>query len=307
MGHRSLLFIAFLCASAFLTGCPRLSPQQEHFQQAFKAYQKGDFPRALLYLKPLVEAGHPAGQLLLAKMYANGQGVPEDHGKAELLRNLAAYQIYSKGNLKPGEIRPANATLKSVSDRLDYYVGAQEGHEGKAPDLAGILDSLKSINPGEEQPVSGDPGTAMPNIEIDIPREVAEKAGASPDMPVSVAERQVSSVPGNRPNTRTVPQSGDSRRSEQITLGIVRQAAEQGDPQAMMLLSAAYVEGFYGVRPNATLARQWREKAQSAHGADAASSEEDALDKIPHRQLWTMIGVGLLFVLTGVSLWWRSR
>src|ERR1700688_4350054 len=95
----------------FLAACEKLPPQQEHFERGYKAYESGDFENALLYLKPLVEQGHPAAELLMAKMYSRGDGVPQDVGKAELLRNLAAFQIYKKKDLAPGVVRPDNETL----------------------------------------------------------------------------------------------------------------------------------------------------------------------------------------------------
>src|ERR1019366_2831205 len=98
-----------------MVSCSKLSPIQEHFDRGYKAYEKGDFVSAVLYLKPLVEAGNPAAQLLMAKMYANGDGVPEDMSKAELLRNLAAFQIYKNDNYAPGVVRPANATLAEIA------------------------------------------------------------------------------------------------------------------------------------------------------------------------------------------------
>ena len=44
------------------SACAKLPPEQEHFAKGYSAYNNGDFTTAVLYLKPLVEAGNPAAQ-----------------------------------------------------------------------------------------------------------------------------------------------------------------------------------------------------------------------------------------------------
>jgi TPR repeat protein len=284
---------AFLAAA-----CQKLSPQQAHFERAFKYFNQGDFTSTLLYLKPLVEDGHPAAQLLMARMYANGQGVPEDGGKAELLRNLAAYQIYKNKNFTPGEMRPANETLKTISDRLDYYVEAGEHKESPPQNLSQLMESLGDNNTSDLQKTDDNSGSAQPEIPIEIPHE----------QPESVPEAAPVSVPPPLENpAEKMAISGDSRRSEQITLGIVRQAAEGGDPMAMELLSAAYAKGFYGLTPNPDQSRQWLIKAREARHRLRISDETDSLEKVPLNQVWKVFAIGAVLIAIGVWRWWQTR
>jgi TPR repeat protein len=292
-----------------MAACKPLPKDQAHFQKGYEAYEKGDFYTALLYLKPLVEEGHPAAELLMAKMYANGQGVKEDEGKAELLRNLAAAKIYSRP-LPPGVVRPANATLKAVQDRLDYY--ADGNAAGKAPpvqDLSQLLMTLdlKSIrqlaNTDFENSSSPSQTPAEPAQEASQGESNLSPPEAAPEQPQKTPA-EASSAPA--PITESVELAG-ARGSQHISLSILRQSAMDNDPLAMQLLSVAYAKGYYGLPVNSKQAALWRQKARDARGnSNVASSEPVEPDEsLPIGQLTAVVAAGLLLVGSGV--WLRAR
>lgn len=57
-----------------------------------RSLEQADYATALKELTPLAEQGNPDAQLLLGKMYLNGQGVPKDPDQANKWFRLAAVQ-----------------------------------------------------------------------------------------------------------------------------------------------------------------------------------------------------------------------
>jgi len=286
-----------------LGACEQIPKDQEHFSKGFSAYKKGDFYTALLYLKPLVEEGNPAAQLLMAKMYANGQGVEEDMGKAELLRNLAAIKVYSHPHA-PGMLRPANETLKAVSDRLDFLTSSDQvkGPKDLSQLLASLdLNSLKQLGvANSEDPSEAAPPQGSESEAVQIPIE-------PPETPSSAAPSPETATPETSPMaSEPAPLNLQGvRGTDQISLTMLRRAAEKGDPFAMKLLGAAYAKGFYGLTPNPVQAALWRQKAINV--PDAPRDEEDT-DRMPSGSVMAMIGSGILLLGLGVwRLWVRRR
>lgn len=66
----------------------RFASPQQAFRRGVEAYRSGDVKESLPALKYAAEAGHPLAQWKLAKMYADGDGVPHDDYKA--------FQYYSR-------------------------------------------------------------------------------------------------------------------------------------------------------------------------------------------------------------------
>jgi TPR repeat protein len=292
-----------------LAACEALPKDQAHFAKGFEAYKKGDFYTALLYLKPLVEEGNPAAELLMAKMYANGEGVAEDVGKAELLRNLAATKLYARP-YAPGTIQSANGTLKSVQDRLDYYTdGANSGKGLPVQDVSQLLTSLdlNSIkrlaatdfeNPGSDQ---------------NPPPETASEA--SPSSPeTSPAQVEVEAPHENRPTPPpsvpvVSPEAIDlshARNANHISLTLLQQSAHQNDALAMQLLATAYEKGYYGLTPDPSQATVWKEKARNARHFQSPSSENnDPEDAVPMARLAWVAMAGIVFI--GGGIWARVK
>jgi TPR repeat protein len=275
--RRALLLLIVL----YLAGCRKLPLEQAHFARGYHAYNRGDFQEALLYLKPLVEQNQPAAQLLMARMYANGQGVEEDMGKAELLRNLAAFQIYKKHPLPPGVVRPANATLKSIADRLDYYVDPEKAEKGgPVRDLSEILESLNAKPEADQAPPAGPPEP------LPIPEPPQKPTPAQEGTPV---------------------EPRDYRRADQISLGLIRQAAEEGDASAMELLASAYTQGFYGLSPNAVQSARWAEHAKEARLKLPPLLRVEPMEQVPWVPLTLILSGGVAFVGLGVGRLWVQK
>ena len=55
------------------------------YEDATKAYGRGDYKTAIRLIKPLAEQGNAKSQYNLGLMYALGQGVPQDHAEARKL------------------------------------------------------------------------------------------------------------------------------------------------------------------------------------------------------------------------------
>jgi TPR repeat protein len=62
------------------------------FEDAFAAYNKGDYATTLNLLRPLAEQGHVRAQYNLGLMYNNGQGVRQDYAAAMSWYRKAAEQ-----------------------------------------------------------------------------------------------------------------------------------------------------------------------------------------------------------------------
>ena len=239
----------------------------------------------------------------MAKMYSHGEGVPVDEGKAEMLRNLAALQVFKKGDLTPGELRPANESVRDLSARLAYLEGDGNASKGGAPDIGKFLESidLKGIVSAPKTGEEAD--SSSPGVSIEIPHE------ASPGTePAPAAESPTTPPPAQSSAGRTMPEkqveiAQDSRRSEQVSLGRIRDAASAGDPMAMQLLSEAYAKGFYGLTVSTAQATAWNEKFKEAYRLGTSPVEIDSLEKVPWVQVWSSVGAGLALMLLGVWLW----
>jgi TPR repeat protein len=62
------------------------------FKTGLDAYQRGDFATALKEWQPIADQGDPHAQYNLGLLYARGEGVPQDHGKAAEWYRKAAEQ-----------------------------------------------------------------------------------------------------------------------------------------------------------------------------------------------------------------------
>lgn len=60
------------------------------FEDAIKAYDRGDYETTYQLIKPLAEQGNPDAQLMLGFLYEQGQGVPQDSAEMEKWHRGAA-------------------------------------------------------------------------------------------------------------------------------------------------------------------------------------------------------------------------
>lgn len=94
-----LVTAAALSAFHALQGLPVFA---QSFEEGLSAAQSGDFATALQHFEPLAEQGHPDAQLKLGFMYANGQGVAQNHAEALLWFQRAAEQGYASAQGRLG-------------------------------------------------------------------------------------------------------------------------------------------------------------------------------------------------------------
>ena len=95
------------------------------FEDATKAYERGDYKTAYRLFKPLAEQGNPDAQLMLGFMYDQGQGVPQDYAEMEKWYRRAA---------KQGSIA-AQSTLRLMEERAEkekWHRGAAEPQNAAA-------------------------------------------------------------------------------------------------------------------------------------------------------------------------------
>jgi TPR repeat protein len=70
------------------------APIEKGTQDAWAAYQSGNFPKAVPVFARLAELGHPVAEWLMGNIYYFGQGVPKDFAKAQAMFEAAAEQGY---------------------------------------------------------------------------------------------------------------------------------------------------------------------------------------------------------------------
>ncbi|HVO32412.1 MAG TPA: hypothetical protein VMU17_00770, partial [Elusimicrobiota bacterium] len=242
------------------------------------------------------------------KMYANGQGVQEDMNKAEFLRSMAAVRLRT---LPPGVTKEADNSMKEIADQISYIEDPTQGGTRKpVVNLSELLNSLdlNSIrrlgNLGSEETTeTGAPPTPV-SMEIPLPaadnaagQAAPMEASAPPSRPAAVANA-TSAAPARM--VVETPNLSNVRDNNQISLGLLREQATQGNAMAMRMLSAAYAKGYYGLKPNPELSRQWKEKAlRCPVGPDT----DEPYPGLPVKQLAMIAGMGSLLVGLGIWRW----
>jgi len=103
------------------------SPSWADFKTGVQAYGRGDYRTALNEFRPLADQGQAQAQDYLGQMYANGQGVPQDHVEAIRWLSLAAEQslpiaqyhlglMYQKGRGVPQHYAQAAQWYRLAAD-----------------------------------------------------------------------------------------------------------------------------------------------------------------------------------------------
>jgi uncharacterized protein len=94
------------------------------------AYQKGDYPAAMSYWRPLAEQGNAEAQTDLGTMYDKGHGVPQDYAQAMIWYRKAADQgdanaqndlgvVYYLGHGVPQDSAQAEIWFHKAADQGD--------------------------------------------------------------------------------------------------------------------------------------------------------------------------------------------
>ncbi len=124
-----LALIAALCAG-FTLGLT--APAWAGFDEAFAAYQRGDYATALREWRPLAEQGDADAQHNLGVMYNTGRGVPQDYAKAVKWFRKAAEQGDGGGQYNLGNMySDGNGVAKDfVLAHMWYNLAAVQGNFG---------------------------------------------------------------------------------------------------------------------------------------------------------------------------------
>ncbi len=118
--------IAVLLLAA-LAGTAVAGPSED----AYLAYERGDYATALRLLRPLAKQGDAGAQHNFGFMYANGQGVPQDYAEAARWYRRAAEQGHVGGQLKLG-FTYANGwgVPRDYAEAVKWYrLAAEQGHD----------------------------------------------------------------------------------------------------------------------------------------------------------------------------------
>src|SRR5437868_2908085 len=138
-----LVFLLLGCGAAYAATA---------YEQAFAAYQKGDYPLALKLLKPLAykeavkwyrlsaEQGDSDAQYDLGLMYAGGHGVPEDLKQAAAWYKKSADQGNASAQLNLGAAYySGQGVAKDLKQALKYIrLSAQQGNGRAQFNLASL-------------------------------------------------------------------------------------------------------------------------------------------------------------------------
>ena len=91
-------WVAAFGLALYLSAPPTLADQKD---EAWAAFQAGDYDTALSILRPLAEQGDVVAQGSLGFMYDNGRGVPQDYAEAVKWYRKAAEQgdAFAQGRL----------------------------------------------------------------------------------------------------------------------------------------------------------------------------------------------------------------
>ncbi len=98
------------------------------------AYDRKDWPRAIMLLRPLAEQGDPAAQVLLGNMYVHGYGVKRDPAEAYGLYRRAAIGGNAEAMVVTGAMLQEGIGITAdVHQALGWYRRAAEsGHPAGA-------------------------------------------------------------------------------------------------------------------------------------------------------------------------------
>ena len=94
--------LSFACgATAMVQAVPAATSAatDKILQEAWTAYNIGEYKKTLRLIQPLAGDGNPRAQVMLGRCYENGLGVPQDLAVAAQWYQLAAEQNYSEAQV----------------------------------------------------------------------------------------------------------------------------------------------------------------------------------------------------------------
>jgi len=104
-----ILVLAVMCSSV---------TRADNFDDAYSAYNKGNYTQAIELFRPLATQGSILAQYNLGVKYAKGEGVLQDYVRAHMWFNLAASKG-DKGGRESREIVAKKMTPSKISEAQD--------------------------------------------------------------------------------------------------------------------------------------------------------------------------------------------
>ena len=99
----AILLAAMLALSLGMAGTVLAAPAKtadQTLDEAWTAYNIGQYNKVVQMVQPLASEGNPRAQVLLARCYENGLGVPQDMDTAAKWFRIAAEQNYAEAQVQ---------------------------------------------------------------------------------------------------------------------------------------------------------------------------------------------------------------
>lgn len=142
-------------AALFAVLATGVGPALADYYDGATAYERHDYATAWAELLPLAESGDPRAQLLIGRMYKDGQGVLQDYVQAHKWLNLAA----AAGQPQAGTLRDEVVRLMTPQQIADAQRAAAEWRPQAAPSwtppAAASVSTAGSIGYGSMAPAAG--------------------------------------------------------------------------------------------------------------------------------------------------------
>lgn len=125
-----LLFVAAILLAAGTSTA--LAAEPAGLKEGLAAYRAGDYARAATVLLDAAEAGDPAAQYSLGRLYFAGQGVPQDAAAALGWYLLAAEQGHAAAQYQAGVWHESGWVVPADGRQAAawYRRAARQGHSG---------------------------------------------------------------------------------------------------------------------------------------------------------------------------------
>ena len=141
------------------------------FQAGVDAYERGDYETALQEFQPLAEGGDPKAQFYLGRMYARGNGVPQDDEEAAKLYREAAEGGDTIAQFVLGIwYEDGRGVPKDKGGAVKwYYKAAQQGSDLARYKLSRMFPIARtSFRVTRRRPIYTEkpPNTAMPKAQV---------------------------------------------------------------------------------------------------------------------------------------------
>ncbi|GAB3537659.1 hypothetical protein GCM10027343_01390 [Noviherbaspirillum agri] len=144
------LITALLLSTALvLGGCSR---HHGDLERGMTAYRNGDYAAAVKELKPLAEDGNPQAQFQLARMHAEGQGLPHDDMQMAKWMRKSAEQGYVEAQYHLAELYARGFGVReNPAQALQWFIKAADQGHARAQFNAGEM--YASGGPGVKKDV----------------------------------------------------------------------------------------------------------------------------------------------------------